>query len=135
MGQPGDLLLVFADALIRSWKQITKFKSATSPASAGDSATSAAEGASGIGGFMADAPTSPAKAGEVARSAGEGLSNTTQPAPAKVALGARKPAPPPPSPPDSPPEAGDEAGAGVEKLMPGVIRDERGVWIAREAED
>src|SRR5512138_1481945 len=27
MGQPGDLLLIFADALIRSWKQITKFRS------------------------------------------------------------------------------------------------------------
>jgi cyanophycin synthetase len=26
MGRPGDLLLVFADALIRSWKQIIKFK-------------------------------------------------------------------------------------------------------------
>jgi len=26
MGEPGDLLLVFADALVRSWKQITKFK-------------------------------------------------------------------------------------------------------------
>ena len=29
MGQPGDLLLVFADALTRSWKQVTKFKSET----------------------------------------------------------------------------------------------------------
>jgi cyanophycin synthetase len=28
LGQPGDLLLVFADALARSWKQITKFKPA-----------------------------------------------------------------------------------------------------------
>jgi cyanophycin synthetase len=28
MGQPGDLLLVFADALVRSWKQIIKFKPA-----------------------------------------------------------------------------------------------------------
>jgi len=28
MGQAGDLLLVFADALVRSWKQITKFKPA-----------------------------------------------------------------------------------------------------------
>lgn len=28
MGQPGDLLLVFADALVRSWKQITKFRPA-----------------------------------------------------------------------------------------------------------
>jgi cyanophycin synthetase len=26
MGRPGDLLLVFSDALVRSWKQITKFK-------------------------------------------------------------------------------------------------------------
>ena len=26
MGEAGDLLLVFADALVRSWKQITKFK-------------------------------------------------------------------------------------------------------------
>ncbi len=26
MGEPGDLLLIFADALTRSWKQITKFK-------------------------------------------------------------------------------------------------------------
>ena len=39
MGQPGDLLLVFADALVRSWKQITKLRasrvcSATSVASA-----------------------------------------------------------------------------------------------------
>jgi cyanophycin synthetase len=33
MGQPGDLLLIFADALIRSWKQITKFKPAGAPVS------------------------------------------------------------------------------------------------------
>ena len=26
LGQPGDLLLVFADALTRSWKQVIKFK-------------------------------------------------------------------------------------------------------------
>jgi cyanophycin synthetase len=26
MGRPGDLLLVFADALVRSWKQITRFR-------------------------------------------------------------------------------------------------------------
>jgi len=26
MGEAGDLLLIFADALARSWKQITKFK-------------------------------------------------------------------------------------------------------------
>src|SRR5512137_1797171 len=61
MGQPGDLLLVFADALIRSWKQITKFKSATSPAPGAvaggegerNAGASSAAPASGIGGFMA----------------------------------------------------------------------------------
>jgi cyanophycin synthetase len=26
MGQPGDLLLIFADALVRSWKQVIKFR-------------------------------------------------------------------------------------------------------------
>lgn len=29
MGQFGDLLLIFADALTRSWKQVTKFKPET----------------------------------------------------------------------------------------------------------
>jgi len=32
MGRSGDLLLVFADALVRSWKQITKFRPAGAPA-------------------------------------------------------------------------------------------------------
>src|SRR5882724_6961962 len=32
MGGAGDLLLIFADALARSWKQITKFKSSGEPA-------------------------------------------------------------------------------------------------------
>src|SRR5271169_1994516 len=31
MGEAGDLLLIFADALVRSWKQITKFKSSGAP--------------------------------------------------------------------------------------------------------
>jgi cyanophycin synthetase len=34
MGQPGDLLLIFADALTRSWKQITKFRPAGTPEAA-----------------------------------------------------------------------------------------------------
>jgi cyanophycin synthetase len=135
MGQPGDLLLVFADALIRSWKQITKFKSATSPAPAGEAARSAAEGTSGIGGFMTDTPASTTAAREVAHSAGEAPNPAAKATPIKVTTTARKPAPPPPSPPAYPPDARDEAGAGREDLMPGIIRDERGVWIAPEAED
>jgi cyanophycin synthetase len=31
MGQPGDLVLIFADQLTRSWKQITKFRPAGAP--------------------------------------------------------------------------------------------------------
>jgi cyanophycin synthetase len=34
MGETGDLLLIFADALVRSWKQITKFKSVSAAAAA-----------------------------------------------------------------------------------------------------
>jgi cyanophycin synthetase len=33
MGEAGDLLLIFADALVRSWKQITKFKPSAAPPS------------------------------------------------------------------------------------------------------
>jgi cyanophycin synthetase len=39
MGQPGDLLLVFADALTRSWKQVTKFKPDTVAAGPAAAAT------------------------------------------------------------------------------------------------
>jgi cyanophycin synthetase len=42
MGLPGDLLLIFADALVRSWKQIVKFKPEGAPESRVESATSAA---------------------------------------------------------------------------------------------
>ena len=61
MGQPGDLVLVFADALTRSWKQIIKFRSAaslatgtaSSGAAAGDGARGASDGFNtGIGGFI-----------------------------------------------------------------------------------
>ena len=72
MGEAGDLLLVFADALVRSWKQITKFK----PTSAVTSA-------------------SPDAAGQVGRGPGEGLSPMPNPAPqptlAVTAEGAEKP--------------------------------------------
>jgi cyanophycin synthetase len=69
MGEAGDLLLVFADALVRSWKQITKFK----PASA----------------VSSDAQ------GQVGRGPGEGLSpmpnSSPQSTPAVAAEGGEKP--------------------------------------------
>jgi cyanophycin synthetase len=62
MGEPGDLVLIFADALVRSWKQITKFK----PSSA-QSARSVAHSA---------APTLRAKtSADVERSAREPTGN------------------------------------------------------------
>jgi cyanophycin synthetase len=82
MGQPGDLLLIFADALVRSWKQIIKFKPA---------------------GVSAPQPLPP---------------------PLAVSL-----------------EAGAEGGAaapeaaGAAFSLEGLIRDERGVHFAPEAED
>jgi cyanophycin synthetase len=81
MGAPGDLLLIFADALVRSWKQITKFR--------------------------------PAGAAEV------------------------QPAPSPPSLPvtDRIGEAARAEPAAAAFSLEGLIRDERGVRFAPEAED
>ncbi len=84
MGQPGDLLLIFADALVRSWKQITKFKPA------------------GASSAVAAAPPAPLYSGNGS--------------------------------------AGAEGGRGGEPAaapfsLEGLIRDERGVRYAPEAED
>jgi cyanophycin synthetase len=93
MGQSGDLLLIFADALARSWKQITKFKPA------GAAASAAAHFASGAGPATAHFATSaPATNG-----------------PAGNPLTA-----------DNPP---------MDFNLEGLIRDERGVRIAPDAED
>jgi cyanophycin synthetase len=90
MGQPGDLLLIFADAVVRSWKQITKFKPSWAPAAQ----------------LSAPQPSPPtAAAGKVAR-----------PAPATE---------------DQLHVPESSLAAGFE----GLIRDERGVRLAPEAED
>jgi cyanophycin synthetase len=83
MGQPGDLVLIFADQLTRSWKQITKFKPA------GTASTSVA------------APAPPTLLTEMP---GEGGAHGAEVPPAAVSL-------------------------------EGLIRDERGVRLAPEAED
>jgi cyanophycin synthetase len=69
MGQPGDLLLVFADALVRSWKQVTKFR----PDGAGV-AEPAAKSASIGGPGKAAAPTSSRSKGPAEPRAGEAQS-------------------------------------------------------------
>jgi cyanophycin synthetase len=90
MGQPGDLLLIFADALARSWKQITKFK----PAGAHTS-TSANAAASAAARFAAAAQVT-------GGSAGVPLVGENQP---------------------------------TVFNLEGLIRDERGVRLAPDAED
>ncbi len=90
MGRPGDLLLVFADALTRSWKQVIKF----SPASASAGATAAIDEhfgrvvASGAG---------PAEGNGAAFEAAQG--------------------------------------SGSFASLEGLIRDERGIRLARETDD
>jgi cyanophycin synthetase len=127
MGQPGDLLLVFADALARSWKQITRFRSATSPGTAGDvekAGPAAAAASGGIGGFIAE-PTADTTAAPAGRPdpGSRAPSKGVQLPDAHAARTA-----PPPS------DAGmREAGTGTSDL-PGLIRDERGVRLAPEPE-
>jgi len=82
MGQPGDLLLIFADALVRSWKQIIKFKAA---------------------GVAAPLPP-PMSASPVIEARADG-------------------------------GAGAPDAAGFTFSLEGLIRDERGVRFAPEAED
>jgi cyanophycin synthetase len=61
MGQPGDLLLVFSDALVRSWKQITKFRPEHA-ASRAAAAAAPADGARGAGEGWSAAPAVAAEA-------------------------------------------------------------------------
>jgi cyanophycin synthetase len=61
MGAAGDLLLIFADALVRSWKQITKFRPAGAAAPATPAAAFASEAATyGASAPKALEPTAPA---------------------------------------------------------------------------
>jgi hypothetical protein len=133
MGRPGDLLLIFADALIRSWKQIIKFRpagmSASEAASASGDADAEVAPASGIGGFMADlsaVPTGDPTHGELLRRGREDFEDVRGRNRVRAPLHATET----PEPPVASHEAG-EAGA----LMPGLIRDERGVWLAPETDD
>jgi len=97
MGQPGDLLLVFADALVRSWKQITKFRPAGTPPGANEVPRSDVE--------------------DPARGRADGVGAFAQPV--------------------GPGLAGDAAVAeyAAPLSLEGLIRDERGIRFAPEADD
>ena len=96
MGAPGDLVLIFADVLVRSWKQIIKFK----PAAAGEAHAAARAAAHAVPGAH-----------------GDGEHNGADGAPARG---------PEHRPAEAPPPA---------YSLEGLIRDERGVRFAPEAED
>jgi cyanophycin synthetase len=112
MGAAGDLLLIFADALVRSWKQITKFKPVGAPASPEVQPSSAAMP------LMTDPPAMPTASSAAA---------TASPAASPTA------APAAPAAPRA--EAAEPAAAYPEVSLPGLIRDERGVRLAPETED
>jgi len=99
MGQAGDLLLVFSDALVRSWKQITKFKPEGAPVP----------------------QPAAAGAGDSAGRADEGFEPATRVSPAFAAPGAAKP--------------GEGAEPAPTLDLGSLIRDERGVRVAPEADD
>ena len=100
MGRQGDLILIFADALVRSWKQITKFKPQGAAARAGESP-----------------PTAAAPAYGAARGGGNGQLAAAMPADGAGRAG---------QPPQAPAPA---------LSLEGLIRDERGVRFAPDAED
>jgi cyanophycin synthetase len=133
MGQPGDLLLVFADALVRSWKQIIKFRAA--------SASPASDAIVGVQHSPPPQPSPvaaserarPAIAAEPSRRAGSGNGQTAVPSSGIGGFITKTPPAPLPA-----PEPQDEilifAGE-ASKDLPGVIRDERGVRLAPEVDD
>jgi cyanophycin synthetase len=106
MGQPGDLLLVFADALVRSWKQITKFR----PDGAAVEESSAEVVAPADESSLA-APAARTRTGTSERRAGDGPADAVDHAAGIASIG--------------------EPALNLE----GLIRDERGIRIAPETED
>ncbi len=112
MGREGDLLLVFADALVRSWKQVTKFRmeGATYSSPAGEPA--AVSGAA-----AAETPGS-----HIAASAGSGPgASLTRPGRSVAGGSGQGPA--------------DGAAMATSLNLDGLIRDERGVRFAPESDD
>jgi len=108
MAQPGDLVLIFADALARGWKQITQFRPDTTSASLASPKTPAPQ--------------------TVAPDAAE-LADDAVPPPAVAAAVAPEPAPV---------REPMSAGSAADRELPGattLVRDDRGVYLAREAND
>jgi len=115
MGATGDLVLIFADALVRSWKQITKFKpiGAAAPRSASSSASQSAS-SSAASSSLSALPSSGNGTGAASAAAAQ----------TKSAYAAHR----------------DQGAATASERFPdfnpeGLIRDERGIRMAKESDD
>jgi cyanophycin synthetase len=109
MGRPGDLVLVFADALTRSWKQVIKFKPAEWAQSGAATGATVSPGANGSAGANThSSTTNPGVNGGAAANA-----------PAVHAIAS--------------PAGSERDDAAL--FMTGYVRDERGLRFAGEAAD
>jgi hypothetical protein len=123
MGETGDLVLIFADALVRSWKQITKFK----PDGAAAAQSTASQSASQSAASQSASQSAASPSGSALPSPGNGSSAASAAAvtQTKSAYAAAH---------------RDHGAATTSETAPefnsqGLIRDERGIRMARESED
>jgi hypothetical protein len=114
MGETGDLVLIFADALVRSWKQITKFKPNGVAASQSAASQSAAQSAA-----------SPSRSALASPGNGTGAVSTAAAAQTKPAYTTAH----------RDHGAATTSETAAEFNAQGLIRDERGIRMARESED
>jgi cyanophycin synthetase len=129
MGRPGDLLLIFADALTRSWKQVTKFKPDRVAMGVGPAPEP-------LGGGTDDAGTAAADPGGAARAAGAGGADGAAGAIGAGAAALVSPKAPHAKAQDVPDELLAQAVRDEpEVLAAGFVRDERGLRFVGEAAD
>jgi len=115
MGRPGDLLLVFADALTRSWKQVIKFKPADVPESGALAGAQVSAGANGSANIHAHAAANAGVNGSAPANANAAAADTGAGPPAGASLGSSR----------------EDAALDTT----GYVRDERGLRFVGEAAD
>jgi hypothetical protein len=121
MGETGDLVLIFADALVRSWKQITKFKqNGTTTVQSTPQSASLPASQQSASQFAASSPRAPFPSHGGGNGAASPAAAPTQSAytAAHRDLG-----------------AATASAAAPEFNLEGLIRDERGIHMAKESDD
>jgi cyanophycin synthetase len=141
MGEAGDLLLIFADALVRSWKQITKFKP-NGAAAAGAHAALAAGGGTAPppGAHHSPSPSRPASPSPSRPASSSPTAHASSSPPGHASSPAAHAAPRSRSNGTNGGTAAQRRGAASPESTPafsleGLIRDERGISMAPESDD